>query len=85
MNDLKILNSILSNWKFGTVIQVEEAMLMFDRQTNRHRGFGFVTFDSEDAVENVVEIHYHEINNKTVCTCLITVAPAGSTLSGAHS
>jgi RNA-binding protein Musashi len=48
---------------FGTV---EDATLMFDKSTQRHRGFGFISFASEDVVDKVCEIHYHEINGKVV-------------------
>ena len=41
-------------------------------------GFAFVTFESEDTVDKVVDVHYHDINNKTVC---ITTAPSMSTVT----
>ncbi|KAI5634295.1 RNA recognition motif domain-containing protein [Phthorimaea operculella] len=45
---------------------VEDAVMLMDQQTKRHRGFGFVTFHSEEAVERVCEIHFHTIKNKKV-------------------
>jgi hypothetical protein len=46
--------------------KVEEAVMLMDQQTKRHRGFGFVTFEHEDTVDRVCEIHFHTIKNKKV-------------------
>lgn len=51
---------------FVIVCQVEEAVMLMDNQTKRHRGFGFVTFECEDVVERVCDIHFHTIKNKKV-------------------
>ncbi|XP_034115825.2 poly(U)-binding-splicing factor PUF60-B isoform X5 [Drosophila albomicans] len=49
--------------QFGAV---EETVMLMDQQTKRHRGFGFVTFENEDVVDRVCEIHFHTIKNKKV-------------------
>ena len=40
--------------------------MLMDQITKRHRGFGFVTFTSEEAVDLVCNLHYHNIKNKKV-------------------
>ncbi|EMR10812.1 hypothetical protein PNEG_00959 [Pneumocystis murina B123] len=48
---------------FGRVI---DATLMIDKDTGRPRGFGFVTFESEAAVENAMAQPYLVIHDKQV-------------------
>lgn len=45
---------------------VDDAVMLMDQQTKRHRGFGFVTFDDEEVVDHICEIHFHTIKNKKV-------------------
>ncbi|GFZ10135.1 RNA-binding protein 1 [Actinidia rufa] len=49
--------------KFGRITDV---VVMYDNVTSRPRGFGFITFDSEDAVEEVMKKSFHELTGKLV-------------------
>eukprot|EP00262_Sarcandra_glabra_P013410 TRINITY_DN3710_c0_g1_i2.p1 TRINITY_DN3710_c0_g1~~TRINITY_DN3710_c0_g1_i2.p1 ORF type:complete len:386 (-),score=94.42 TRINITY_DN3710_c0_g1_i2:547-1704(-) len=46
--------------------QVTDVVIMFDQNTQRPRGFGFISFDSEDAVDRVLHKSFHELEGKLV-------------------
>ncbi|RLN33208.1 RNA-binding protein 1-like [Panicum miliaceum] len=48
---------------FGTVTDV---VVIYDSLTSRSRGFGFVTFDSEEAVGKVMQQSFHNLNGTKV-------------------
>ena len=45
---------------------VEDVILMYDRETRRPRGFGFVTFSTEEPVEKLVATRFVDLNGKSV-------------------
>lgn len=47
---------------FASYGEVTDAMVIQDRQTRRSKGFGFVTFDSDEAAQKAVS----EMNGKEV-------------------
>ncbi|KAJ0902757.1 putative RNA recognition motif domain, nucleotide-binding alpha-beta plait domain superfamily [Helianthus annuus] len=49
--------------QFGGITDV---VVMYDHNTQRPRGFGFITFDSEAAVDRVLVKTFHELNGKMV-------------------
>lgn len=49
--------------QFGAITDV---VVMYDHGTQRPRGFGFITFDTEDAVDRVLQKTFHELNEKMV-------------------
>ena len=51
---------------FGQFGAITDVVVMYDHTTQRPRGFGFITYDSEEAVENAVQKSFHELHEKTV-------------------
>ncbi|XP_061371012.1 heterogeneous nuclear ribonucleoprotein 1-like [Gastrolobium bilobum] len=49
--------------QFGNITDV---VVMYDQNTQRPRGFGFITYDSEEAVDKVLLNTFHELNGKIV-------------------
>ena len=48
---------------FGTVT---DASFVYDKKNHKPRGLGFVSFDSEEAVDNVLQKGFHKLKNRTV-------------------
>ncbi|KAF8110267.1 hypothetical protein N665_0086s0102 [Sinapis alba] len=51
---------------FETYGPVSDAVIMIDQATQRPRGFGFVSFDSEDSVDLVLHKTFHDLSGKQV-------------------
>jgi cold-inducible RNA-binding protein len=50
--------------RFG---DIDEAKVITDRETGRSRGFGFVTFEQEDAANNAInEMNGTELEGRTI-------------------
>ncbi|ESO86970.1 hypothetical protein LOTGIDRAFT_128010, partial [Lottia gigantea] len=49
--------------RYGPIAEIH---IMYDQDKKRSRGFGFLTFESEDSVDKVCAEHYIEIQGKKV-------------------
>ncbi|RUS84156.1 hypothetical protein EGW08_008084 [Elysia chlorotica] len=51
---------------FSRYGQVTDVVIMYDQEKQRPRGFGFLTFDNEEAVELAVKEHFVDFNGKKI-------------------
>ena len=49
---------------FETYGNVTDAVVMYDQNTQRPRGFGFISFDSDDAADRVLHKTFHDLAGK---------------------
>ena len=47
---------------FGLYGNVVEAVVMKEKETNKSRGFGFVTFDDYDPVDKIIRAYFKCLN-----------------------
>ncbi|XP_041086386.1 DAZ-associated protein 1 isoform X7 [Polyodon spathula] len=45
---------------------VTEVVMIYDAEKQRPRGFGFITFEAEQSVDQAVNMHFHDIMGKKV-------------------
>ncbi|KAI3851079.1 hypothetical protein MKX03_001082 [Papaver bracteatum] len=55
----------LSNF-FGKIGNITDVVVMYDKFTQRARVFGFITFESEESVEKVMQQNHYELNDVSV-------------------
>ena len=51
---------------FGKYGEIEDVFLVKDRATRRLKGFGFITFDTEEAAQSSLEMDGQELGGRTV-------------------
>jgi cold-inducible RNA-binding protein len=51
---------------FAQYGDITEAVVINDRDTGRSKGFGFVTFASEESAQKALEMHGKEIEGRTI-------------------
>ncbi|PRQ48238.1 putative nucleotide-binding alpha-beta plait domain-containing protein [Rosa chinensis] len=49
--------------KFGAI---DQGVIMYEKETNTSRGFGFITFESDETVKDVMQKSFHELKNEIV-------------------
>ncbi|XP_072977564.1 heterogeneous nuclear ribonucleoprotein 1-like [Typha angustifolia] len=64
---------------------VTDVVVMYDQNTQRPRGFGFISFDTEDAVDRVLHKTFHELNGKLVEVKRALPKDANPTSGGSRS
>jgi heterogeneous nuclear ribonucleoprotein A1/A3 len=51
---------------FGKYGKIEECVIMKDKDSNKSRGFGFITFDDYDPVDKIVLEKYHTLSGHSI-------------------
>jgi len=51
---------------FAQYGEVTEAVVIMDRETNRSKGFGFVTFSSQESAQKALEMSGKEVDGRTI-------------------
>ncbi|XP_076915243.1 heterogeneous nuclear ribonucleoprotein 1-like [Bidens hawaiensis] len=51
---------------FNQYGMITDVVVMYDHNTNRPRGFGFITYESEESVDKALMQTFHELNGKMV-------------------
>ena len=68
--------------KFG---EVSDAKVITDRETGRSRGFGFITFEADDAASKAIsEMDGQDLDGRTIKVNAAEDKPRNSSRSGGH-